>query len=76
MNRDTVEPLIAPDGKPYFNLVELADVIEIGGLGVEGLTYEDRKVWTQFLRRLDRIATERAAPEIARRRLEVIGRRN
>jgi hypothetical protein len=61
--RDEVHPLVAPDGRVFFNLEEMARVIENGGLGVEGMRGEERQAWCRFLRTLDTVATQRARVE-------------
>lgn len=65
MSHDEVHPLVAPDGRVYFNLVEMASVMENGGLGVEGLSGEERQAWCRFLRGLDAIAMQRSVIERA-----------
>ena len=63
--RDEVTPLVGADGRVYFNLEEMARVIETGGLGVEAFSGEERQTWCRFLRGLDRLATQRAVTAMA-----------
>ncbi len=63
--RDEVNPLVGPDGRVYFNLEEMARVMENGGLGIEGFKAEEIQAWCGFLRGLDRLAGQRAKIEMA-----------
>ena len=58
--KDQVNPVIGSDGRVYFNLAEMARVIENGGLGVDGMSGEEIQKWCRFLRGLDMIAFQRA----------------
>lgn len=61
--KDEVSPVVLPDGRCYFNLADLADVLEQGLLGSDGLPTEERQGWARFLRGLDRFAQQRARME-------------